>query len=128
MKPYADNVLLVLEPLPTMTAGGLHLPQQTKRGARGSRYARVVASGPGHYAQKAGGAGSTIEQPRRFIANETKPGDRVIVDSQAGQVWDPNIELSIPRHNPGTEFSQVEAVTGELRCVREQEILAIVDG
>jgi co-chaperonin GroES (HSP10) len=108
MRCYADNVLLELEPLPTMTAGGLYLPQQTQRGA----------SGPGHYLQRSGGAGSTVERSRAFKANQTKPGDRVVVDAQAGQSWEG--ELSVPRHNQGQEF-------GNLRVVREDEILGIIE-
>ena len=115
MKPFADNVHIELEPLATMSAGGIHLPQQTRRSARGSRFARVVASGPGHYRQKAAGAGGTRDTV--FVPNETRPGDRVIVDAQAGQAWEG--ELSIPRHNPGGDF-------GDTRIVREAEILAIV--
>lgn len=127
MKCYADNVLVELEPLPRMSAGGLHLPQQTKRGARGSRFGRVVASGPGHHRQLSAGSRGTRDGV--FIPNETKPGDRVVLDSQAGQAWDPSIDLSIPRHNEGNEFGQIGDVTGELRIVREAEIhCVIVDG
>lgn len=118
MKPYLDNVFLELEPLPDVSAGGLRLPQQTWLGARGSRTARVIASGPGYYLQKGGGARSTVENGRAFVPNQTKPGDRVLVDALAGTVYDG--ELSAPRHNQSTQY-------GSLRVVREQEILAILE-
>ena len=116
MKPYADNVHIELEPIPTMTAGGLHLPQTQRSKARGSRYARVVASGPGHYRQRRDGANGTKDSV--FVPNETRPGDRVIVDAQAGQAWE--TEMSAPRHNPHGDF-------GDARIVRESEILAIIE-
>jgi co-chaperonin GroES (HSP10) len=115
MRPYADNVLIQLEPLETMSAGGLHLPQQSRQGARGSRFARVLASGPGHYRQVNAGANGTRDQT--FLPNETRPGDRVLVDAMAGQAWE--AEMSMPRHNKGGDF-------GDSRIVRESEILAIL--
>jgi co-chaperonin GroES (HSP10) len=113
---YADNVLLTFEPLDTMTASGLHLPQQSRQGARGSRYARVTASGPGHYRQAKVGANGTCD--RQFVPNETRPGDRVLVDALAGQAWE--TDMSMPRHNKGGDF-------GDTRIVREDEILAIIE-
>ena len=118
MRPYADNVWIELEPLPTQTASGLFIPQQSRAGARGSRMATVVASGPGHYRQRRDGANGTRDSV--FIPNETKPGDRVIVDAMAGQaVQGLELELSLPRHNPHGDF-------GDSRIVREAEILAII--
>lgn len=116
MRPYQDNVLIELEPLPTMTAGGLHLPQQSRAGARGSRFARVKASGPGHYRQRNAGCRGT--QDSVFVPNETKAGDRVLVDALAGQAWDGDNQR--PRHNVGGDF-------GDTRVVREDEILAIIE-
>ena len=116
MKPYADNVVIELEPLETMSAGGLHLPQTARQGARGSRYARVLASGPGHRRQRSAGANGT--QDGVFVPNETKPGDRVLVDSLAGQACE--AEMSMTRHNKGGNF-------GDTRIVRESEILAILN-
>jgi len=116
VKPYADNVWIELEPLETMSAGGLHLPQQSRAGARGSRFARVLASGAGHYRQVRDTANGTRDQA--FVPNETREGDRVIVDAMAGQAWDG--EISMPRHNRGGDF-------GDRRVVREAEILAILE-
>lgn len=116
MRPYADNVAIELEPLATLSAGGLHLPQQSRQGARGSRFARVLASGPGHYRQVRDGANGTRDQA--FIPNETRAGDRVLVDALAGQAWE--ADMSMPRHNKGGDF-------GDTRIVREAEILAIVE-
>lgn len=115
MRPYADNVHIELEPMPTMTAGGIHLPQTARSRARGSRTARVIASGKGHYRQRRDWANGTRDSV--FVPNETKPGDRVLVDAQAGQAWE--TEMSAPRHNPHGDF-------GDTRIVREQEILAII--
>jgi len=116
MRPYADNVIVQLEPLETMTASGLHLPQQSRQGARGSRKAKVIASGPGHYRQVRDGANGSRDQA--FIANETQPGDTVLVDALAGQAWE--ADMSMPRHNKGGDF-------GDTRIVREAEILAIIE-
>ena len=115
MKPYADNVVVRLHPLETMSAGGLHLPQQSRQGARGSRRATVVASGPGHYRQVRDGANGSRDQT--FIKNETREGDVVLVDALAGQAWE--ADMSMPRHNKGGDF-------GDTRIVRESEILAIL--
>jgi co-chaperonin GroES (HSP10) len=116
MRCYADNVQIELEPLATMSAGGLHLPQQSRAGARGSRFARVIASGPGHFRQRNAGCRGT--QDGVFVPNETKPGDRVLVDALAGQAWDGDHQR--PRHNVGGDF-------GDIRIVREDEILAIIE-
>jgi co-chaperonin GroES (HSP10) len=118
LRMYADNVLVELEPLETMSPSGLlHIPQKTDRGARGSRFGRVLASGPGYYRQRKAGALGT--QDGTFIPNETKPGDRVVLDAQAGDAYAG--ELSVPRHNAAESF-------GALRIVRESEIHCVVDG
>jgi co-chaperonin GroES (HSP10) len=115
VRPYADNVWIELEPVATVSPGGLFIPQQSRAGARGSRFARVLASGKGYYRQVNDFANGTRDQA--FIPNETKEGDRVLVDAMAGQAWDG--EMSMPRHNKGGDF-------GDRRVVREAEILAIV--
>jgi co-chaperonin GroES (HSP10) len=124
-RALADNVAIVLEPLETMTHGGLHLPQRTERGALGCRFAKVIASGPGHWAQRRGGAGSTVEMTRAFVPNETKPGDRVLLPALSGTNFD--LDISIPRHNKGDDFKELLGEKGEFRIVREAEILAIVE-
>lgn len=124
MRCYADNVLIVLEPLPVMSEGGLHLPQQQRQGARGSRWAEVVMSGPGHHRQRRGDAGGTLDSV--FVPNETKPKDRVLVDANAGQ--DYTLDISIPRHNKGHDFQEMLGWRGEFRIVREDEILAVCNG
>lgn len=120
---YADNVAIQLEPLETMTASGLHLPQRTERGAMGFRTAKVLASGPGHYRQKKGGAASTVDGA--FVPNETKRGDRVIVAALCGTNFE--MDLTVPRHNPGFDFSELLGDAGEFRVVRESEILAVIE-
>ena len=117
VRMYADNVLVELEPLEAMSPSGLlHIPQSTDRGARGSRFGKVLASGPGYHRQRKAGARGT--QDGVFVPNETKPGDRVVLDAQAGDEW--KGELSAPRHNAAESF-------GSLRIVRESEILSIVE-
>lgn len=122
-RAYADNVVIQLEPQPAMSAGGLHIPQQTQRGARGSRTARVLVSGPGYYRQTSNGAGGSRDSV--FVANEIKSGDRVLVDAVSGQ--DYQMDLTIPRHNKSTEFQELFGERGEIRIVREQEILGILE-
>ena len=141
---YADNCLLELEPVQTLSDGGIHLVQSCSacsgRGyvihegnhnrcvrcagtgvagkqSMGHRIATVIESGPGYWLSRRGELGSTVET-RAFIPNQTKPGMRVIVDALAGAVW--NGSLTAPRHNPGSEW-------GERRIVRESEILAILE-
>lgn len=120
---YADNVAISLEPLETMTQSGLHLPQRTERGAMGFRTARVLASGPGHYRQKNGGAASTVDAA--FVPNETRVGDRVLVPALCGTNFE--MDLTIPRHNPGFDFTELLGDAGEFRVVRESEILGILE-
>jgi co-chaperonin GroES (HSP10) len=120
---YSDNVAIQLEPLEVMTNSGLHLPQRTERGALGFRFARVVASGPGYFLQKRGGANGTLDGA--FVANETRPGDRVLLPALSGTNFD--MDLTIPRHNKGEDFKELFGDKGEFRIVRESEILAIVE-
>lgn len=128
IRPLKDNVVIVLEPLPTSTASGLALvPDQSKVKARGSRFARVLASGPGYYRPaKALIAGRVYhEASSTFVRNESKPGDRVIVDALAGQNYD--FDLTVPRTNHSSEFQELVGERGEFRIVRESEILGIVE-
>lgn len=122
IRPLQDNVVLVLEPT-GITQSGLHFVRDTKRrGARASVWARVVASGPGYYVPRKlplGDRKFTIEG-RAFIPNETQPGDRVLINEDAGQ--DYMLDVSIPRHNVGHEFEELCGEKGQFRIVREQEI------
>lgn len=108
-----DNVLIVFEPEATISAGGIHMPG-TKKTARHSRKARVVASGPGYYTSL-----------NKFIPNETRRGDLVCVDSLAGQ--DYSLDLTVPRHNKSADFQELCGVKGEFRVVREQEIHFVIE-
>jgi co-chaperonin GroES (HSP10) len=113
VRAYADNVVIELEPLESMSKGGLHIVD-TSRKTKGSRYARVIASGPGH-----------TNRFGKFVKNETKPGDRVLVDALAGQ--DYTADLSAPRQNKGATFDSMFGGRGEFRIVREEEIIAVVE-
>lgn len=119
-----DNVLLLLEPRSgiTQSAGGIHIVHSTKRGARASVWARVLAVGPGHYRQahcKLGDRAYT-EETRTFIRTTVQTGDRVLIDEDAGQ--DYQLDFSIPRHNVGHEFDQLCGDNGRFRIVRESEV------
>lgn len=120
IRPYADNVVLELEPLPTQTKSGLAIVD-TSRKTKGHRTARVIASGPGYW-----GIPTYSSPGGVFIANETRAGDRVVVDSLAGQDWSMN--MSAPRHHErAQEFEELLGRRGEIRVVREAEILAIIE-
>ena len=114
MKAYADNVVIVLDPLETETASGIAIVHTRAPGAREHRTARVIASGPGYYTKL--GA---------LIPNEAKPGDRVIVDAVAGQNY--SMDLTIPRHNKSSEFQELFGDRGEFRIIRHDEIIAILE-
>lgn len=113
MRAYADNVIIELEPVRNeQTPSGLVLVDNSRR-TKGTRWARVILSGPG-FTNKGG----------HLVPNETKPGDRVLVDALAGQ--DYTADLSAPRSNgKGAVFDSVFGARGEFRIVREEEILAI---
>lgn len=119
VRPIADNVFIALEPLETQTESGISkvYSEQTKK--RGVRTARVLASGPG-YRTKQG----------VFIPNETRAGDRVAVSALAGQDW--SLDFEAPRSNANAEHPDAAsfAVLGgrsDVRCVREDEILCVLD-
>lgn len=124
-RPLADNVLIVLDPEPTETKSGLAIVRQRGPGARGSRTARVVASGPGYF-----GRPTYLNPEGLFHPNELKPGDRVLVDSLAGNNWD--LDVSAPRNNgEDTRLPYFAAlgITGErveARVIRESEALAVL--
>ncbi len=131
MRAYADNVIVVLEPLPDKTASGIAIVRDPK--ARRVRTARVVSSGPGHYRARSFRARQTdytlqghTEESLGFVPNETKPGDRVVIDAYAGQ--DYSMDISVPRHNKAAIYDTIGGERGEFRIVREQEIHLILDG
>ena len=107
IRAYADNVILEWVPEPKVSSGGLFLPDNRRE--EQTRKARVIASGPGYYRDNGFG---------RLVPNEVKPGDVVLVDRKAGQ----NYALDV--YKPRTHAH--EAVYGEGRIVRHDEILAVV--
>jgi len=111
LRAYADNVVIRLEPLATMTASGLHLPGTQKTKQTGSREATVMAVGPGH-----------VRPNGVLVPTQVQVGERVIVDALAGQNYD--MDLSVPRHNKPVEWADSQ---GEFRIVREDEILCVVE-
>jgi co-chaperonin GroES (HSP10) len=128
IRPLKDNVIIALEPKPTQTASGIQLVHDMKKvKARESRTAIVLASGPGYYRPRPALLGARVyhEAGSAFVPNETRAGDRVIVDALAGQNYD--FDLSIPRTNVSPEFQELVGERGEFRIVREQEILGIIE-
>lgn len=122
--PRSDNVLLELEPLPTQTTGGLHIPDMGKKDARRKatavRWARVLAVGPGHQP----GCKKCGDRRRVFIPTELRPGQRVLVDALAGQDYSWDI-VPTRAHAKAQNFEAVGDHRGELRVVREDECIAV---
>lgn len=116
-RPLADNVLLMIEEQPKETASGLALVHNRSPGAREHRTARVIASGPGY----------TKGCCKQFIPNTVKPGDRVIVDALCGDKLKWDFDVSEVRQNSIPEFDHVGLLRGQMRVVRESEILAVVE-
>jgi co-chaperonin GroES (HSP10) len=115
IRAYADNCILLMDPPPAQTASGLAIVHNRSPGAREHRTARVLASGPGYHKPCCGG----------FVPNTVKAGDRVIVDAMAGQIY--ALDLNTPRHNKSSVFQELLGERGEFRCVREEEILGIIE-
>ena len=127
IRPIHDNVILVLEPKPAQTASGIALVHLNKDAPRASRTARVIASGPGYYRESKQRIGDRpyTEATSAFVPNETRPGDRVVIDETAGQNY--HFDVSIPRHNVGHEFQELVGEKGQFRIVRESEIHCILE-
>lgn len=111
--PLQDNVIIRLLPRPEKTASGIHTPHINNPKVHEHREAVVVASGPGYYTRLG-----------KLVPNEVKAGDRVIVESKAGDVY--HGSLNVPRFNRHSEFEEVDGMRGELRIIREQEILGVL--
>ena len=126
-RPYADNVVIELLPLESQTASGIQLAWDGKAKARGHRFARVVASGPGYWLRLQNKDAQGLQKTFRdvFIPNEVKQGETVLVDALAGQ--DYAMDVTIPRHNKSNEFQELFGDRGEFRIIREQEILGVVE-
>lgn len=129
IRPTSDNVLIVLEPLPTESAGGLTLVnlKDPRAHARASRTARVIAVGPGYWktTRRLLGNRTYTEPTEVFVPTEVVAGDRVIVDANPGQ--DYRLDINIPRQNINAEFVELLGMKAEFRVCREQEIYAVLD-
>lgn len=130
IRPTSDNVLIVLEPLPTESAGGLTLVnlKDPRAHARASRTARVIAVGPGYWktTRRLLGNRTYTEPTEVFVPTEVVAGDRVIVDANPGQ--DYRLDINIPRQNINAEFVELLGAKAEFRMVRESgEIYAVLD-
>lgn len=119
-RPYQDNVLLLMDPIPDQTKSGLHIVQR-EASRRGHRTATVVAVGPGHR-----GIPCWSHPEGAEIPTQVRPGDKVVVDALAGQAWDKRFDRSVPRHN-GSK-GELLLQRGEYRIVREGgEILGVIE-
>lgn len=116
VRPYADNCVIRLEPLPTTTNSGIAMVHTRAPGAREHRTAVVIASGPGYHTRL--GA---------LVPNTVKPGDRVVVDALAGDKMKWDFDLSAPRQNKQPEMDHLLGERGAFRVVRESEILAVIE-
>jgi co-chaperonin GroES (HSP10) len=112
--PLQDNVLIRLLPRPEKTASGIHTPHMKPANVTEHREAVVIASGPGYFTRLG-----------KLVPNTVQPGQRVIVEAKAGDVY--HGALSVPRFNKASEFEEVDGMRGELRIIREQEILCVMD-
>ncbi len=133
MKPLQDNVLIELEPLETRTASGVILADfeyedgenkkgRTKKRNAPTRFAKVLAVGNGHFP----GCKHCGNVKNTFIPTTVKPGDRVLVPGLAGE--DYSMDISAPRHHKAHHnFAEIGEVRGELRIVREGQILGLVE-
>lgn len=115
LRAYMDNVIVRLLPRDTMTKSGLlHIPDNAgKPNGKQTVLAKVIASGPGWRMRNGRGP---------LVANETKPGDTVLIDALAGQ--DFAYDLNVPRQNKDAGWADER---GEFRIVREDEIHGVVE-
>lgn len=122
--PYADNVLVLLDAIePELSPGGVWMPPVDPTPVDG-RMGTVLASGPGvAYTLRAKPDRRTRPSDaspmvgRGFIPNETRTGDRVLLDSpDAGDrvAVETLLELGL---DPARHY----------RVVREAEIAAVVE-
>ncbi len=131
-----DNVLLRLEERETASPGGIIHPGFTYKTsandptakkdrdprikATGVRWARVLATGPGHYE----GCKKCGCERKTFIPTTLRVGDRVLVGELSGH--DYSLDVKGLRQRDRTEkFDQLDEETGELRIIRESEAMLI---
>lgn len=118
VRPIQDNVFIALEPFSKETESGIAVVRSKETQKRGTRAARVLATGPG-YTSKQG----------VFIPNTVKVGERVAVSALAGQDW--SLDFDAPRQrasaaHPDEASFPVLGGHSDVRCVREEEILAVI--
>jgi len=108
LRAHQDNVILMFEPLQSMSSLLTIMDRKPKH-----RLARVMLSGPGY-----------VTKQGVLVENTVRVRDRVVVDALAGQDYD--LDVTVPRHNKGSEFESLFGESGNFRVVREEEILGIV--
>ncbi len=131
-----DNVLLRLEERETASPGGILHPgfayktsandptakkdRDPRIKSTGVRWARVVAVGSGHYE----GCKKCGCERKAFIPTTLRVGDRVLVGELSGH--DYSLDVKGLRQRDRTEkFDQLDEETGELRVVREGEVMLL---
>ena len=127
IRPRNDNVLLELDPETEETSpGGIVIPSTRKRQPQEAVRATVLASGPGYLhrvRRPKHGQAPGHEELSVWVANRTRPGDRVIVLKLAGQ--DYGMDHHAPRQN--AQGAQTERAGRQLRIVREDEVIGWLD-
>jgi co-chaperonin GroES (HSP10) len=113
IRAIQDNVIIRFLPPPKKTGGGILFMPDTAKPEKTLR-AEVIAVGPGHYRDNGHG---------KFIPTTLVAGEIVLVDRQAGQ--DYCLDVNTPRQNKDAEWADK---FGNFRVVREDEVLAVVEG
>ncbi len=124
VRPLADNVIIEMLPEASMI-GSIHVPDQAKeRKATQTRRAKVLACGPGHYAEKVYPLGSRhyTRSTRTFVPVDLKEGDVILVLAHAGNHYTA-ADISVPRHNPLTRLGG----DVERRVIRADEAIAVLE-
>lgn len=125
LRPLADNVIIEMLPEASMI-GSIHVPDQAKeRKATQTRRAKVLACGPGHYAERAYPLGSNhyTRETRTFIPVDLKEGDVILVLALAGNHYT-SADLAVPRHNP---LTRIGSGAVERRVIRADEAIAVLE-
>jgi chaperonin GroES len=81
LKPLSDHVLVKLASPATMTAGGLHIPEDAQEKAR---HGEILAVGPGRLVPFKPGEGPAPEGGYILTPLAVKPGDVVLIGKHTG--------------------------------------------
>lgn len=129
IKPTRDNVLILLDTdKPGVTASGIALVHlDAKSRAYAHRRGTVLAVGPGYYRSRVvapagqGRDAATVEMGV-LVEPGVHAGERVIVRATAGDNY------SYAKNQALADMFGLEGEAWELRMVRSDEILAVIEG